>query len=85
MPPIESLIQLISLRSNRPVIDRRNLKCLYNIKMKWSLEDSVPGGPISFGPAFFTAIIEQIGLHFESANMPVDHIINTSIRKPSED
>jgi bla regulator protein blaR1 len=83
---IESFIQLVLFtRSDRPVIDRTNLKGLYSIKMKWSLDDSVPGGPIGFGPAFFTAIKEQLGLRLESAKGPVDFIIITSTRKPSED
>jgi uncharacterized protein (TIGR03435 family) len=79
-------------RSDRPVIDRTNLTGLYSFKMQWSREDSASTGPsspiaavdISFGPAFFTALKEQLGLQLESAKGPVEFIVIISVEKPSE-
>ena len=90
---IADLIKDLSVRSDRPVIDRTDLKGLHNFEMKWSLEDSFPGSPtnppspavgrtMNFPPAFFTAIQEQLGLRLESAKAPVDFIVITSVQKP---
>jgi uncharacterized protein (TIGR03435 family) len=82
-------------RTDRPILDRTNLKGLYNFKMKWSGDDPVLGGStrpaspiaranLSFGPAFFTAMKEHLGLQLKSAKGPVEFIVITSAEKPSE-
>ena len=76
-------------------MDLTNLKGLYDFKMKWSMEDSALGGSarpaspiaranLNFGPAFFAAMKEQLGLELKSAKGPVDFIVVTSAEKPSE-
>lgn len=81
-------------RTDRPIVNRTNLKGLYSFKIQWSQEDSVLGGstgppsPIArvntdFGAAFLTAMKEQLGLQLQSAKGPVDFIVIASVEEPS--
>ena len=82
-------------RSDRPIMDRTNLKDRYNIKMKWSLggadlvrptDASSPAldATRNFTPAFFAALQEQLGLMLESGEAPVDFLVITGVQKPSK-
>jgi uncharacterized protein (TIGR03435 family) len=94
--PIAGFINMCLLsHTDRPIIDRSNLKGLYNFKMRWSPENPASGSstglpsPLTrmdrgFGPAFFTAMKEQLGLELKSAKDPVEFIVITSAEKPSE-
>lgn len=91
---IAQFITIILASSDRPIIDNTNLNGLYTFKMKWSPEDSGfkassgTSSPISkpsryFGPSFFTALQEQLGLRMESTKAPVDFIFIANVSKPS--
>jgi uncharacterized protein (TIGR03435 family) len=96
---IETFIDFIRARADRPMIDRTNLKGLYNIRTKWSLEDSVlktdpslsaagmtTDAPpaLSLPPSFLTALREQLGLRLVSAKGPVDFLYIVGVQRPSE-
>ena len=86
--PIERLISNLLNRVGRPIIDQTNLKGLYTFKLQWSDENPGPGdSPLvrmspSLGPAFFTALQEQLGLRLESAKGPVEFLVIKSVQKP---
>jgi uncharacterized protein (TIGR03435 family) len=86
--PMERLVQSLMPYSDRPIIDRTNLKGLYTYNLKWPEENSGPGDSplarrsLSFGPAFFTALQEQLGLQLESAKGPVEFFVIKSVQKP---
>ncbi len=75
-------------RAGRPIIDCTNLKGLHSFKVQWSEEDSGSGDSplarrsLSLGPAFFTALQEQLGLRMESAKGPVEFLVIKSVQKP---
>jgi len=86
--PMERIVQSLRSHSDRPIIDCTNLKGLYTFKIQWSMEESGPAdSPLarmnpSIGPAFFTAMQEQLGLRLESAKGPVDFLVIKSVQKP---
>ena len=89
-----NFIQTLSQQLGRPVIDKTELKGLYDIKLQWTPEMGqgpvAPGGPEpppppdTSGPSIFTAVQEQLGLRLESAKGPVDVVVIDSIQKPTE-
>ncbi len=88
--PIARLISNLLYQAGRPIIDQTNLKGLYTFKIQWSEEDSGSAdSPLgarrnrSLGPAFFTALQEQLGLRLESAKGPVEFLVIKSAQKPS--
>jgi uncharacterized protein (TIGR03435 family) len=87
--PMEKLVHQLLSFTDRPIIDRTNLKGLYNIRIGWSSEDAGSGdSPLtrmspSVGPEFFRALQEQLGLRLESAKGPVDFLVIKSVQKPS--
>ncbi len=86
---MERLISLLLNQAGKPIIDRTNLKGLYTFTLQWSEEASGAGdSPLartsaSFGPAFFTALQEQLGLRMESAKGPVEFLVIQRAQKPS--
>jgi len=92
--PMFNFIQTLSQQLGRPVIDKTELKGLYDIKLQWTPEMGqgpvAPGGPEpppppdTSGPSIFTAVQEQLGLRLESAKGPVDVVVIDSIQKPTE-
>jgi uncharacterized protein (TIGR03435 family) len=86
--PIERLISNLLNQAGRPIIDRTNLKGLYTFIFKWPEEGSDSGdSPLArkslpLGPAFFTALEEQLGLRLESAKGPVEYLVIRSVQKP---
>jgi uncharacterized protein (TIGR03435 family) len=68
---------------------------LYDITLKWEREalasesgsgsaSPLAGVNLFFGPAFFSAIQDQLGLKLESGKAPFDIIFITNVQKPSE-
>jgi bla regulator protein BlaR1 len=72
--------------------DETGLKGEYDFTLQWTREQlSASGGgdadastPLEFsGPAFFTALQQQLGLKLESKKGPVDTIVIEHIERPS--
>ena len=86
--PMERLVRALLSYSDRPIIDRTNLEGLYTYKLQWTPEESGPGDSplartsLSLGPAFFTALEEQLGLRLEPAKGPVEYLVIKSVQKP---
>jgi len=72
----------------RPVEDRTGLTGRYGFTLKWSLGDteSIPpefkGLPDPTLPSLVTALQEQLGLHLQSARVPVTIFVIDSAEKP---
>jgi len=87
---IASLVEGLTLLTGRTVVDKTGLIGKYDIKLRWTPEDSHPasnGEGRAAGESdvdFFTAIQEQLGLKFKPAKGPVDVLVVDHIEKPSE-
>jgi bla regulator protein blaR1 len=88
--PITSLMEILTQLSGRTVVDKTGLTGKYDIKLRWSSEDSHPnpdaGGAGTEAPFvdFFTAIQEQLGLKLIPAKGPVNALVVDHIEKPSD-
>ena len=92
---LANFVQVLSQQLGRPVLDKTNLKGLYDIKLQWSPElgqgqfppgvpEPPPPPPDASGPSIFTAVQEQLGLRLESAKGPVEVLVIDSVEKPTE-
>ncbi len=85
-----SLVEMLTSLAGRPVVDRTGLSGRYDIKLRWSPEDSHPDsdarGPGTEEPIvnFFTAIQGQLGLKLVPAKGPVNILVVDHIEKPSD-
>jgi uncharacterized protein (TIGR03435 family) len=86
--PISTFVFVLQNRIDRRIVDKTNLKSLYDIELRFKSElltgqpDAVPSD--SNTPSLFTAIEEQLGLRLESARGQVQVVVIDSISKPSE-
>jgi uncharacterized protein (TIGR03435 family) len=84
---IGNLRGLLQSYAARPVIDKTNLKGLFDFRLQFSQDPLTANPGVSTAPAaapLFTAIEEQLGLKLESARGPVEVLVIDSIQKPSE-
>jgi uncharacterized protein (TIGR03435 family) len=77
------LTTLLSGTVGRPVIDKTNLKGLFDFRLQFT-PDRLLSNPDALGISLFTAVEEQLGLKLESAKGPVEVIVIDSVAKPSE-
>ena len=93
--PLALLISTLSQQLGRPIIDKTELKGVYDFKLQWKPEVVQAAGPVEgAGPAppllsadlpdVFTAIQEQLGLRLESTKGPVEVLVIDSVLKPAE-
>jgi uncharacterized protein (TIGR03435 family) len=98
--PVASLVDLLSQRLGRTVVDKTGLKGIYDFTLQWMPDQGPPAMPMgpedgkpatdnpappeSSGPSLFTAIQEQLGLKLESTKAPVDVLVIDHIERPSE-
>jgi len=89
---IERLIDVLSQRVGRRVVDKTNLTGPFDLDLQWT-PDQIPGSdrglpppPIDpNGPALFTALQDQLGLKLDSQRGPVDVLVIDEVSKPSAD
>ena len=92
---IASFANLLSNQLNFPVLDKAELKGIYDFELKWSpvpnegnfstrndAGEPAPSDPS--GPTIFTALQEQLGLKLESSKGPVQVLVIDHVEKPSE-
>jgi uncharacterized protein (TIGR03435 family) len=87
---IDQLIKLLSVRVERPIIDKTNLTGSFDFTVKFA-RTSVPALPPATSdspdgpglPDVFTAIQEQLGLKLESGKGPVEVLVIDSVEKPT--
>ncbi len=88
--PLSYLANGLAISLRRAVVDRTNLKGLYDFKLQWAQDPmmsgiNTPGAAVgSAGPSIFTAIQEQLGLKLQSSKGPVEVLVIDSVSKPSE-
>jgi uncharacterized protein (TIGR03435 family) len=79
---------------DRPVIDRTGLEGRYDFTLLWTPDESQfrglgvrvppPSGDPNAPPGLFTAVQEQLGLKFDTANAPVEVLVVDRAEKPTE-
>jgi uncharacterized protein (TIGR03435 family) len=94
---VAALTALLSRELERVVIDKTELKGVYDYNLKWTPQLG-QGGPESIGmsadtpftpptesngPSIFTALQEQLGLRLVSQKGPVEMIVIDSVERPS--
>jgi uncharacterized protein (TIGR03435 family) len=98
--PLSTLINALSQQLGRPIVDKTDLKGLFDIQLQWTPDVGqafgpfgavAPGGPEPppapvdpSGPSIFTALQEQLGLRLESTKGPVEVLVIDSVQAPSE-
>ena len=80
--PVTQLVYSLSQLLDSPVIDRTNLKGLFDFRLEFApVQLSAPSDP---RPSVFAAVQEQLGLRLVSTRGPVDVVVVDSIQKPTE-
>jgi uncharacterized protein (TIGR03435 family) len=90
---IAALINFMSQPLGRPIIDKTDLKGLYDFTLQFTPEPG-QGPPLPpgvqppprdpAGPSIFTALQDQLGLQLESKKSPLDVIVIDGVQRPSE-
>jgi len=80
------LVNILVGDLGRPVIDKTNLKGLYDVKLEWAPQNLQAGPEAAPAGASLltTAIQEQLGLKLESTKGPIEVIVVDNAQKPSE-
>jgi uncharacterized protein (TIGR03435 family) len=92
--PISTFVNLVQGQVDRPVVDKTNLKGLFDIRLKFTplpvsaaatslTTQGVPAGAEPNGPSIFTALQEQLGLRLEAARGPTEVLVIDHAEKPS--
>jgi uncharacterized protein (TIGR03435 family) len=91
---ISGLAQSLSNAVGRTVIDKTDLKGVYNYELKWTPDENqgagfkgpgdAPPPADANGPSIFTALQEQLGLKLESQKGPIDFLVIDHAEKASE-
>ena len=66
---LQQLVEFLSERVNRPVLDRTGLSGPFEITLDWASDDSLEG------PSLFTALQEQAGLKLSATRAPIELIV----------
>lgn len=93
--PISDLVEELSQRLGRAVVDETGLTGNYDFTLRWTPDDGqAPTGavlgdagatlPDSSGPSIFSAIQAQLGLKLESKKGPVPVLVVDHVERPSE-
>ena len=84
--PMSRIVNLLVNELGRPVVDKTNLKGLYDVRLEWAPEnlraDPENGAPVA--PMLTTALQEQLGLKLDSTKGPVEVIVVDGAQKPAE-
>jgi uncharacterized protein (TIGR03435 family) len=71
------LAQMLSRRTDRPVVDRTGIEGGQVFELRWAIAPSD-------APSLFTAIQEQLGLKLEATKAHVDVLVIDSVQRPTE-
>jgi uncharacterized protein (TIGR03435 family) len=84
--PFATFAYALARQLDRVLIDKTDLKGLYDIKLLWSTELTAGGDSAlsSDRPSVFTALQEQLGLKLESSKGPVEVMVIDSVSRPTE-
>ena len=94
--PIAQLAKILTQMLGHPVLDKTELKGVYDFELRFTPDDRLqppPGAPPdsrlppppadSNAPSLFDALQEQLGLKLESGKGPVDVIVIDHVERPS--
>jgi uncharacterized protein (TIGR03435 family) len=88
---LSDLVTLLQQYAGRPIVDKTNLRGLFDVKFQFSLDAGGPSvgtqlapPPDPSGPSFFTAVQEQLGLRLAPARGPVEVLVIDSVEKPTD-
>jgi bla regulator protein BlaR1 len=73
------LADLLSAKTDRPVLDRTGVSGVFDIDLKWGTDSDTDSGPSPF-----TAVQEQLGLKLQASRSPVEVLVIDHIDKPSK-
>jgi|KBSMisStaDraftv2_1062788.scaffolds.fasta_scaffold78427_2 uncharacterized protein (TIGR03435 family) len=76
--PLSTLMAAFSSQVGRPILDKTGLAGAFDAEMQWAPEGSD-------GPAFVTALQEQLGLRLEPAKTTLDYLVIDHIERPEPD
>jgi len=87
--PLSKLTSLLRSFVERPIIDKTDLKGLFDFKLQFAPECGVisPCGPTDLTPSgrsLFAEIEEELGLKLESVKGPVEVVVIDSVQRPTE-
>jgi bla regulator protein blaR1 len=77
--PLSSLVQYLSDRLGRAVVDRTGLAGNYDFALQWA-----PTSPELSSPSILAAVQEQLGLRLDAQNTPTEVLVIERAEKPSE-
>jgi uncharacterized protein (TIGR03435 family) len=77
--PLSSLVQYLSDRLGRAVVDRTGLAGTYDFALQWA-----PTSPELSSPSILAAVQEQLGLRLDAQNTPTEVLVIDRAEKPSE-
>jgi uncharacterized protein (TIGR03435 family) len=77
--PLSSLVQYLSDRLGRTVLDKTGLLGNYDFALQWA-----PTSPESSSPSVLAAVQEQLGLRLEPQNTATEVLVIDRAEKPSE-
>ena len=77
--PLSSLVQYLSDRLGRTVVDKTGLNGNYDFALQWA-----PASPEASSPSIMAAVQEQLGLKLESQNTATEVLLIDHAEKPSE-
>jgi uncharacterized protein (TIGR03435 family) len=85
--PISELVIRLANFSDRPIVDRTNLRGEFDIDITYQFE-LPPGAGIApwtaGAPALFTAVQDQLGLKLEATRAPFEVVVIDRLAQPSE-
>ena len=81
---LQELADLMSNMMDRPVLNRTGIEGEFDITMNYERDTDAEGRPQLFGPSFFTALSEQLGLILQPTKAPVDIFVIDHADLPSE-
>ncbi len=84
--PISYLATTLSVRMQQPVVDKTELKGLYDYALRWTPEESaVPVDSSSnHAPSIYAALQEQLGLKLVSQKTDMEVLVIDHVEKPAE-
>jgi uncharacterized protein (TIGR03435 family) len=80
---MDTLAQILTPQTGRPVIDRTGLDGTFNVSLKWTPSLGTDA-PAADAVSIFTAVQEQLGLKLESGTAPLDVVVIDRIERPTE-
>jgi uncharacterized protein (TIGR03435 family) len=86
--PLSALARMLSLFSDRPVLDRTGLSGGFDFDVRFPELDNPPrggaGDPGTDGGGIFVAVQEELGLKLQPARGPLEFIVIDNVERPTE-